>query len=490
MDYNVVVVVLDALREDRVGACGGRPLTPNIDSIATEGTTFENAFTVINTTDPAMTSLHTGLHPHSHGILNHGDRVTQDEKQQIEAINTLPEILGDHGYETLKFGRPLGRWHKRGFDRYPTPTSNSLKVQIYDRLERIHPRFAKGASLVYGLFEPVVDTVEDRREKTEGRVGTDIIDRFLAETENSSSHYSLLHLMDTHGPYNPDPDVVDELLDTYDYDGRPVTEVVNELGEDTITGNNLKNILNKEDEREQLTTGRIKARYDACVREVDKKIGELVRGLRESDGLQDTILIILSDHGESLTEHGIYFDHHGLYDETTKIPLMIYHPDWDPCTFEDFVQTTDIFPTILDCLEISIDRELDGNSLMPFLTADRPVSRSTVFAEESHTQRRRMIRTMKWKYIHLIEDNPVCRYCGVIHAEEEELYDLKADPNEETNLLARHSDPKINDIKEELRVKEEEFRAGLNSDTNRSNQNVRYEDEDEILELLEDLGYK
>jgi len=115
---NVVVVVIDAMRADRVGAIGSeRNLTPNIDSLADEGVVFERAFSCINATDPSITSLHTGRYPRT-TVLHHADLVTDTEKQRIENAPYVPERLSNAGIRTVATGRPMVLWHRRGFDSY------------------------------------------------------------------------------------------------------------------------------------------------------------------------------------------------------------------------------------------------------------------------------------------------------------------------------------------------------------------------------------
>jgi hypothetical protein len=117
---NALLIVVDALRADRVGSACEKDLTPHIDQFADDATIFTNAFTTTNATDPAVTSIHTGRYPLSNGLVNHGSRVSDQEKQRIEQVAHLPAVLSNDGYRTRKFGRPLGRWHRQGFDSYPS----------------------------------------------------------------------------------------------------------------------------------------------------------------------------------------------------------------------------------------------------------------------------------------------------------------------------------------------------------------------------------
>lgn len=103
---NFVFVVIDALRADLVGVYGYRSIKANIDRLANEGSIFQNAFTTTNATDPAITSLLTGKYPILWG-LNHGNRVSDEEKRCVENVMQLQEILSKDEYETYKDGRVL-----------------------------------------------------------------------------------------------------------------------------------------------------------------------------------------------------------------------------------------------------------------------------------------------------------------------------------------------------------------------------------------------
>lgn len=128
---NVIVVIADALRADRVGVLGPehKELTPNIDELADEGVVFDHAFSCINTTAPSITSIHTGRYPCT-TVLHHADLVTKTEKQRVENVEFVPELLNDADVETFGTGRRMGRWRRRGFTSYPGGIVESRKASI------------------------------------------------------------------------------------------------------------------------------------------------------------------------------------------------------------------------------------------------------------------------------------------------------------------------------------------------------------------------
>ena len=112
----------------------------------------------------------------------------------------------------------------------------------------------------------------------------------------------------------------------------------------------------------------------------------------------ETLLIITSDHGESLTEHSIFFDHHGLYDVTIRVPLILYSDALPKGRrFRAHVQHIDLTPTILNLLNIKTEIYFEGLNLLPLIfedIEDEPTTlRDFVYVEESYTQRKFTLRT-------------------------------------------------------------------------------------------------
>jgi arylsulfatase A-like enzyme len=498
MSTNVVVIVADALRVDRVGAFGGRELTPHIDGFASESVVFSNSYTTSNATDVAVTSIQTGRYPLSHGVVNHGERVSDAEKRAVESVTQLPEALSEAAYRTAKFGRPLGRWHRNGFDRYPSQMerraafdedrdSESIKQRVADTLEAVHPELRSLASTVYQLRNQTVDkqALVAEYENSEDSV----VQNFEEFLQGSSPFYSFVHLMDTHTPYRASPEVVRSHLEYFDYNtDLPMCEV----GTHPESFDSLVRQGAYPEIREKYylsdgtpTTAVTDAHYDATVTQADQRVGQILDCLKREGLYDDSLIVFLSDHGESLTEHGIYYDHHGLYDVTTHVPLIVRPPGGDRHEVTDFTQITDIAPTIADYVGTD-GIDADGVSLRPVIEDGASVDRQYVFAEEAHTQRRRMVRSEEQKLIYSLDADRICRYCGVQHAPPLELYDLVDDSAERHNVAASREDSVNN-----LRNRGEEMAEKLEQRTTRNGgEHVMYEDEDEVEARLEALGYK
>lgn len=502
MRPNVLVVVLDALRVDRVGCLGGRDLTPNLDEFAADAVRCSNAFSTTNTTDPAVTSIQTGRYPTSHGVVNHGRQVTDAEKRAIEQVPQLPTVLSAAGYRTAKFGRPLGRWHRKGFDRYPTEMEGrrsfddqgweDWKHRAGETLDAVHPAAKSTASSLYrALIEPIERRVSDSRDPapTWDDASDDVIENAVEFAAGDGPFYSFVHLMDTHGPYSVPPDELAAQLDAGEYAVDAARyegwEIPSAFHRRVLDGEypELRDRFYFPDDTP--STAVIDAAYDACVRRTDRRVGQLVEGLQDEGLLDETLAFVLADHGESLTEHGIFYDHHGLYDVTTRVPMVVRPPGGADSAVDGFVQVTDVAPTIVDYADVE-GLDPDGNSLRGPIEDGVDTERELVLAEEAHTTRRRMVRTAEEKLIYLLDGDTVCRYCGIEHAPAVERYDLEQDPGETRNLADE------GDRVAELRSIGDRRGAELRRrcPTTTGDGSVTYDDEEEVHDRLEALGYK
>lgn len=491
MVRNVVLVVLDALRADRVGAISGGPtLTPNIDSVAADGIVFENAFTCTPNTDPSLAAIKSGRYPRN-TVYHHGKLVTEEEKRRIEATEPVQQILADNGWQTVVTGQQLGRWHTRGFETTSQPdaepsVSDRLVRKAYDAY-----RFADDAVPIIGeTVRRIYRSVSD--EKPDSLVEQDFIPTMLFDqVDHTEPFFGLVHLMDTHMPYLARRSDVDQLLAERTYD---FGELDDFLADRDLTAAQQDRLLSYLDGMADPSLDRAVARYDAAVMNVDRKVGTLVEGLKDRGIWDETALLITSDHGESLLEHDIFFDHHGLYDPVFQVPLVCNLPRGGGRRSSEFVQEIDLAPTILDLLDIDAQVEMGGQSLVPLLdgTGDWE-SRSAVFAEEAYTERRVGVRTETWKYIFHVGDETLetergssieCGYCNTVHGAERQLYDLRNDPGEEENVVDSHPD-----VADRLQSEYDSFVSRLVSPSE-ADSTTNYEGEEAVLDRLESLGYK
>ncbi|WP_226022862.1 sulfatase [Halomicrobium salinisoli] len=465
---NVVLIVVDALRTDRVGAYSGTSLTPAIDSVADRGELFEECYSCVNATDSSLTTILTGQYPARHGVLNQGEDVTETEKRYASGTTSIASLLQET-HHTIGVDW-MGRWHKRGFDTYDVSSGDDSPVQLASRVANALPSVLQGPikSLYRSLF------VDEYVSYVESDQVTDFALEQIDKTDDP--WFTFVHYWDTHLPYVPPEKHPDDVQNrTYENGDTPIEELI-----EPIAGSEWHELLTDEFLRELTTVGDLKRRYDAGVRLVDEQIKRLVEHLKSTGTYDETAIIITADHGESLTEHGIFFDHHGLYDQTTHVPLIVDAPGFSGRETE-FVQHFDLAQTILDLVGSGESINADGESLVPDPDGARSLDRDAVFMEEGHAARKRAIRTGQYKYIVDLEGSDICRYCGVSHAATEELYDLEADPHEQRNIVDERPE-----VAAELA---ERLSAWVDSLDGPTEGRVQVEDSDEAMQRLEDMGY-
>lgn len=466
-NVNILFIVVDALRARNLGCYGySKPISPNIDSVAKEGVLFEEAYSCIVNTDPSFTTIFSGMYPLSHEIIHHGSLVTESELKDFyeSGIKFLPEILRSLGYTTLGIDW-LDRWHKRGYDYYSgvlekrggspwrTRVRTKIKKKIIQLIGRVWTILFKEAFILLPsyvldkILESKIFRFTRRHWKEVSRIRikptfgcdnafavTDEALRLIQKViENDEEPFFLfIHYWDTHWPYNPSKEYL------MGYEEKKETDSKSRDAKDHIRFRDHARA------RSGSSVEELWARYDGSVFFVDTQIGRLTKYLKEHHLFDKTLIVFTSDHGESLTEHGIYFTHHGLYDGTIHIPLILRGARLPKNRrIKGFVQHFDLVPTIIDILGVDMKKlDFDGKSVVPLMFNRVKRLHPAVYAEEVRYERKRCIRTSRYKYIYaLSKEDAVCKQCGVIHGGVEELYDLKDDPQELENIVDK--EPKI-----------------------------------------------
>jgi len=391
---NVVLLAIDTLSARHMSAYGyGRETTPFIDSLAREGTLFERHYCQAIPTQPSYSSLYTGQYAVTHGIVSHCG-----QRDLAPDAPWLPEILQGKGYATCAIDNLSAhkKWFTRGYDQYifPEVTGQYAQAEPCEQYNELAvPWLRQHADMAFFLF---------------------------------------IHYWDTHTPYLP-PERYRDLF----YEGDPCDPSNRSL--EGLWRHPFGEPWKRWFDQLQpgLTDARyVEAMYDSSIRYVDDGIKALVTTLDEVGVLDDTIVILFSDHGEMMFRHGIYFDHHGLYDPDIHVPLIVRWPDHIQAgtRIPYLVQHIDIAPTVLDAVGVEIPPAMEGTSLVPYLTGqkDEPIYPFLV-AEECTRMMKWAIRTDTHKLIK-------ARQRDYLHGPMHELYDLQADPGEMHNIAADQPD--------------------------------------------------
>jgi len=329
---NVLLVTIDTVRADHVGAYGyQRKTTPNIDALAARGALFTEAYTYWPKTRGSFVALLTGRRAAQTGY-------GKVRPELLDFNHTLASVLQAAGYRTAavvdnpNVAAALG--YSKGFDTY--------RETFQER----------------GLTDEVAKT----RAITEGA------EAFLRQAPKDRPFFLWLHYVCPHAPYAPPPPYDTAFLDAASKGG-PVLPVV-----DGLHGGIPKQWAVPG--KTQL--GWYVAQYDGEIAFADAEVGKVLAALRASSYEANTIVMVASDHGESLGEHGYYFDHgEDLFDPCLRIPLVMRAPEGTEGVRPGMlVSTLDIVPTLLDAVKVSWPPDLAGESLLPAvqgrLKPDRP----------------------------------------------------------------------------------------------------------------------
>jgi len=394
---DVVVVLVDALRADRIGAAGyAAPITPNIDRLAHEGVFFTQAYSQATWTKPAMATLFTSLYPTEHGLVRLGaeDPTGAFVTDRLpRSTTTLAERFRQAGYQTMAVVNQVHLQKKLGF------------AQGFDRFEW---RRGKTAPELNAIFREIVSERDSR------------------------PLFTWIHYLDVHWPYT------NRLPDGEAPDLGP-TEIEHE------PPHGLQWVEAWQQEHfDEPTRAALENRYDHEVAFVDAAIGELVGILRDGGRWRDTIVVVTADHGESFGGHGKLMHGHLPYEEELRIPLVIRLPEFTRHprgARATPVGLIDVGPTLLDLAGIEAGPPpMRGRSLVPEIDGAEEPERP-VFAQ---TGRGWSVRAGHLKLIAL-EDGSY------------RMFDLAADPGEERDLAASGCDGGCEALASLLRA----FRANL-----------------------------
>ncbi|MEA3337605.1 MAG: sulfatase [Chloroflexota bacterium] len=392
---NVLLITVDTLRADHLGSYGyQRPTSPEMDAIAADGTLFEQFFCSAIPTQPSYTTLYTGQHPITHGVVGQGGDAVLSSTTPV-----LPELFLKAGYTTSAFDTLMRDriWFGRGYEYYIDPSLRRvlrLGVTCDELNQRAIPWMQAHAEEPFFMF---------------------------------------MHYWDPHAPYVP-PERYRNLF----YSGNPVDPDNSALDSwwEHPLGILARETWLRTADGPVTDPEFVVSLYDQEIRHIDDGIGALVDALDSSGLAENTLVMILGDHGESMTEHGIFFEHHGLYDCVLRVPVIVRWPGKIPAgtRLQGMYQMHDIAPTLLDAVGLPVARNMDGISFWDELTGQAlDTGREEVFSLESTMQAKWCLRTSEHKLI-------VSREPDSYGNPEKELYDLVADPQELNNIYQERPD--------------------------------------------------
>jgi arylsulfatase A-like enzyme len=404
---NVVLITIDTLRADRIGAYG-YPLatSPAIDALAKRGVRFADTTVAWPKTWPSMASMVTGKYPISNGIL------LRPRRPLPESSVTIAEVLHDAGYATgavvanINLGRDFG--FAQGFDQF---------VESWAE-------------------EAIRLTGKATFRNAPGRVkrftnGTRVTDQGIATLDalgqgKDKPFFLWLHYIDPHGPYVPPAAYAGLFTGAHPSVPVPVDELPPyQLQIDPATGQVSNDI------------GFYETQYDREVRSVDDQVGRLLAALEQRGLMQDTLVILTADHGESMDENHYYLEHGNVpYQTIAAVPMIFVLDGRIPAgrVVEHPVGLIDLYATVLALTGAQAPADAQSTSLVPLLSGDAEEPRH-VFMESGNVEPFQLVaRRGPWKLVLLRAASDR----EWLQRKEVELYDLKSDPTEQRDVRAEH----------------------------------------------------
>ena len=377
---NLLIVMIDALRADRVGVNGNpRGLTPHIDRLAAEGVNFTQAFSHSTWTKPSVATLFTSLYPSQHGLRAVTTPSSGGPAADVLADRwtTLAERFSAAGYHT---GAVINQVHIRA--RYG---------------------FAQG----FEMFKSY-------RGRSAPRLNVPLLD-WLRTLGRDRPFFAYLHLLDVHWPYTHRAFFRDSDLGSTALTIEPPAsgkEAIEKWGQTLELPADLE---------------ALEARYNHEVAFVDFFLGELLDELVAMGRYDNTIVVVTADHGEGFLEHGELLHGHAPWEEMIRVPLVLRLPEGlrgAPQQIDRPIGLIDLMPTLLDLAGLEPEPQGQGLSLGPYLRGESLRPR-LVFVESETAAAARSA------------DHKALRFADG-HLE---LFDLLVDPDELHPLAADCGDP-------------------------------------------------
>jgi len=427
---NIIILLLDCVRADHLSCYGyTRNTSPHIDTLAAHGIKFNYAVSQAPWTSPSVFSLLSGYYPHKHGkwlIYKKGKSSGKKLMMPSKTISLLPELLKKVGYLTWGFSSNAyideHRMRNRGFDEFK-----------------------------YIVKAPAMEIVNYSIEK------------IRQAEKNGYKFFLYLHFMDSHHPLQP-PEKYYNFFPTIDgKKNKTIHEGWQFKRYEEQQGNEFENYR---DHKISL--------YDGTIRYTDAEISRLIAELKSASLMNNTLVILLADHGDELWDHAEFeathyqsfqewqgVSHgHTLFQELIRVPLIItnFHPrgessspEWQPTEIQDMIQLVDLVPTLLDHIGLSPIVDGDGASLLPlihrrsfpFVNDNAQLNHRSIFSESTASGNLKIsLIEYPYKFIYAYKETNA-------------LFNLDKDHNERKNLVNKKLRLASDMLENVLRFKEE-----------------------------------
>ncbi|NPA35799.1 MAG: sulfatase-like hydrolase/transferase [Chlorobi bacterium] len=462
---NVLFIAVDDLKP-LIGAFGDTyAITPNIDKLAEEGYMFENAYTQQAVCAPSRASMLTGLRPDRTKVWDLKTKIRSKNPQVV----TLPQVFKKNGYTTYAIGkifdpRSVDKGHDaRSWtipyispDKLPGPgpkpalgyylsEKNLDKIKFYEGLAQA--KGLKGGArykFIASNFKPSTEMADVPDEAyIDGRITTEALKKLDKFANEDKPFMLMVGYKRPHLPFVAPT----KYWNLYKRNEVPVAKYQkHSKGGPALAYHNnpeLKSYtdipdaideygdLNIEKQRE-LIHG-----YYAATSYIDALIGRLMDKLKATGLDKNTIIVLWGDHGFHLGDHGLWTKHTN-FEQATHLPLLIVDPGYKPGKTDIPVETLDIYPTLCELTGVKPPKDIQGQSLVPYLKGGSVKQTFAVSQWPSRGYKGGMgytIRTKRYRYTEWYK-----AYRSTMPRNEKnlvatELYDYETDPLETKNLV-------------------------------------------------------
>jgi len=317
----VLLVVIDTLRADRLGAYGStRDLTPFLDELAAKGVVFESAYAASSWTSPSIASLFTSRHPLQHGIVGFESVLGDREATLAESLRALGFASGGFS-ANFRIAEKLG--YGQGFDVWRAYLATT---DARDQGPKVPARFVRQEALAWleGSWHP----------------------------ETSRPVFLYVHFMEPHSPYDPPEAVRGRLVPRA---SRAEIDAANAL----LVGLRFGDLSDQQ-------VALLAELYDAEVATLDAELRTFFAALESTGFLEHSIVAVVADHGEEFREHGMLLHGITLFEPSVRVPLLLLAPGLEAGRrVAQPVSLLDVAPTILDLLGAASQERFEGHSLLP-----------------------------------------------------------------------------------------------------------------------------
>ncbi len=411
---NVILFMMDALRPDHLSPWGaGIHPTPNFERLASAGAFFRNTFSHMPSSHPSRASILTGRDPHTHGVRINSRPLPSQE-------TTLAQLLATEGYLTA-----TTRVFSPGIGRGFTDQGLARNLSPFDR----------------GPWDVVKELPEMATDEMETDVAKDItalikwLQDYSGDAEKRKRPFLLwADCEDTHEPWRP-PKPFDSLYTDPAYHGPDVS--CPPMYSPTLSNHEKAHAVGL---------------YDGVVALLDKHLGRLLDALDRLDLSENTLLVVLSDHGVHLGEHHLWRKPPTLFDAVLRATLIMRLPGVIPAGVqsEGINLVNDVFATVLDVCGVEVPEaaQRQCTSLMPLVNGAEQVREFVGLEFNAYKgTAAKGLRTPRWKYMHYhsVGDIPwdVGSPADIWRGNnwsKTMLFDLANDPDESHDVRADHSD--------------------------------------------------